>query len=55
MSKANETNQTKPDFKIDGCGDCPVYRLCRMIDETKRDGCYCEIKEKIEGLVNGKR
>lgn len=55
MSENNETNQTAPEFKINECGDCPVLDLCSSIDECVRHGSPCEIANKIEALVNGKR
>jgi hypothetical protein len=58
MSKANETNQTKPEFKIKSCEECVALDACRNNDYFEDDGswyCGCEIRENIERLVNAKR
>lgn len=52
MSEANETNQTKPEFKIDSCEGCPALSVCAYF---QRDNACKETKNKIEALVNGKR
>lgn len=52
MSKANETNQTKPEFKIEKCEECPAFSVCSYF---QRDYACRVSKKKIEALVNGKR
>lgn len=47
MSKANETNQTKPNFQIKGCWDCPALSKCTVGNWTN-----CPVRIKIEKLVN---
>lgn len=52
MSKANETNQTKPEFKIEACNVCPAEPVCCSV--TYNQNC-AETCKNIEALVNGKR
>lgn len=53
LSKANETNQTKPEFKIESCEVCPARDVCSNF--YPRDNACKETKKKIEVLVNAKR
>jgi hypothetical protein len=53
MSKANETNQTTPEFKIESCEVCPARDVCSNF--YPRDNACKETKKKIEVLVNAKR
>lgn len=58
MSENNETNQTKPEFKIESCEECPALDACMNADYFEDDGSWyvgCETRQKIEVLVNGKR
>jgi hypothetical protein len=55
MSKANETNQTKPIFKIERCHDCPANTECCLYEYGCNGFKVCETRKKIERLVNRSR
>lgn len=55
MSEANETNQAKPDFKIESCESCVVNSICCNYEYNINYYEHCQERKNIEALVNGKR
>lgn len=45
MSESNETNQTKPDYKIESCVTCPAELVCCSLPDG--DSCIiCYISRR---------